>query len=128
MDGSETSGRQDKRMSPKTKAAHKPKASRRPKVSSRPSVANDLAAPGDALNAKLDAITLQLIACMHEHPMPRVDVYNVEFCPHCGESFTAVRESIQARFAAQGRTVEFPEHICLNCGLDHRRVTIAPET
>jgi len=66
---------------------------------------------------------------MHEHPLPHFDVYNVELCPHCGESFRAVREAIQARFAAYGKPVMFPmsEHVCLNCGLDSCRVTIAPE-
>jgi len=79
-----------------------------------------------ATSARLDEITLELIESMHKN-IPHLAEYHVNCCPQCGENFTTIREAIEGRFAAQGRPVTFPPHICLNCGLDRRRVTIGPE-
>jgi len=80
-----------------------------------------------ASDARLDDIAQGLYERLRELQIPRRDVYNVDYCPSCGERFDLLREVVQHYFASRGKPVTLPPHVCLNCGLDCRRVTIAPE-
>ena len=80
-----------------------------------------------ALQAKLDALDQGAYELLQELQVPHFDAYDVNYCTHCGESFTALRELAQTHYGGQGRPVTFPPHVCLECGLDQHRVTIGPE-
>ena len=74
-----------------------------------------------------DAMDRDLYICLQEMEVPHLDAYSVSYCPHCGEGLAALRESPPFHFIGQEKPVTLPPYLCLTCGLDCRRVAIAPE-
>ena len=59
-------------------------------------------------------------------PVRRDSRYHVEFCPNCGTPLKAFRRGFIRLCRALKRTPKLPpEHICMHCGLDIRKVRIA---
>jgi rRNA maturation endonuclease Nob1 len=59
-------------------------------------------------------------------PLRRADRYQVEFCPNCGTPLKAFRRGfVRLCRALKMRPKLPPEHMCMRCGLDIRRVRIA---
>ncbi|MCL2701306.1 MAG: hypothetical protein FWE88_06395 [Phycisphaerae bacterium] len=59
-----------------------------------------------------------------EFPVPRLDEYTVNYCPHCGLCLEAVHENYQKLFAHLNTAVPLPENVCPNCGLEYREMVI----